>query len=82
MTNGKLIGGVGLLTVLCCAGPPLLVILGSLGVTAWFANVGFVLIPIVFVAVGIAVFYLYRRRHSGSAADSACCGLPQITRKN
>lgn len=78
MTDGKFIGlgGVGLLAVICCAAPFLLVAAGSFGVSAWFAAAGYVLIPIALAAIGVAAFYLYRRRHSGSAAGAACCGSP------
>lgn len=75
MTDRKFIGlgGVGLLAVLCCAAPSLLVAAGSFGVSVWFAAAGYVLIPIALAAIGVAAFYLYRRRHVGSA-DAACCG--------
>ncbi|HBT69138.1 hypothetical protein F9K97_24175 [Brucella anthropi] len=78
MTDGKFIGmgSVGLLAVICCAAPFLLVAAGSFGVSAWLAAAGYVLIPIALAAIGLAAFYLYRRRHSGSAADAACCGSP------
>lgn len=73
MADGKFIGlgGVGLLAVLSCAGAALLVAIGSLGVSAWFAAAGYVLIPIALAAIGVAAFYLYRRRHSGEAAHAA-----------
>lgn len=79
MTDGKFIGlgGVGLVAVICCAAPFLLVAAGSLGVSAWFAAAGYVLIPIALAAIGVVAFNLYRRRHSGSAADAACCGSPK-----
>jgi mercuric ion transport protein len=69
MTDGRFIGlgGVGLLAVICCAAPFLLVAAGSLGVSAWLAAAGYVVIPIALAAIGLAAFYLYRRRHSGAA---------------
>jgi|APThiThiocy_ev2_2_1041544.scaffolds.fasta_scaffold275152_1 mercuric ion transport protein len=84
MTDGKFIGlgGVGLLAVICCAAPFLLVAAGSLGVSAWFAAAGYVLIPIALAAIGVAAFYLYRRRHSGSAEDAACCGSSRENKDN
>lgn len=76
MADGKVIGfgGVGLLAVICCAGPVLLVAASSFGISAWLAAAGYVLIPIAFAAIGLAAIYFYRRRHSGSAVDDACCG--------
>lgn len=76
MMDGKFIGlgGVGLLAVICCTAPFLLVAVGSLGVSAWFAAAAYMLIPIALAAIGVAAFYLYRRRHSDSVADAACCG--------
>lgn len=46
MTDGKLIGvgGVGLLAVICCAAPFLLVAIGSFGISAWLAAIGYVFI--------------------------------------
>lgn len=75
MTDGRFIGlgGVGLLAVICCAAPFLLVTAGSFGVSAWLAAAGYVLIPIALAAIGLTALYLYRRRHSGAAADTACC---------
>lgn len=54
MADGKFIGlgGVGLLAVLSCAGAALLVAIGSLGVSAWFAAAGYVLIPIALAPLG------------------------------
>lgn len=76
MTDGKFIGmgSVGLLAVICCAAPFLLVAAGSFGVSAWLAAAGYMLIPIVLAAIGLAALYLYRRRASGAAADTGCCG--------
>jgi mercuric ion transport protein len=65
MAAGKLIGiGVGgaVLAVICCAAPSLLIVLGSLGLSAWYAATGYLLIPIVLIAIGVVGIGLYRRK--------------------
>lgn len=83
MTDGKFIGlgGVGLLVVICCSAPFLLVAAGSFGVSAWFAAAGYVLIPIALAAIGVAEFYLYRHRRSASSTDAGCCSMNDKTTK-
>lgn len=81
MTDGRFIGlgSVGLLAVICCATPFLLVAAGSVGISAWLAAAGYVLIPIALAAIGLAAFYLHRRRDSGTAGE--CRLLRIIDRK-
>lgn len=76
MTDGKFIGfGVGLLAVICCAAPFLLVAIGIFGVSVWIAAAGYLLIPITLATIGVAGIYLYRRRRSGPSADADCCSI-------
>lgn len=81
MTDGKFIsfGGVGLLAVICCAAPFLLVAAGSFGASAWLAAAGYVLIPITLAAIGVMGLYLYRRRRSASSADTDGCSINDKT---
>jgi len=66
------IGGVAVLPVICCAGPSLLLGLGPVALSGWLATAGYVLAPIVLVAVGVAAIVLYRHRRSAVAADDCC----------
>ncbi len=79
MADGKFIGlgGVGLLAVLCSAGPFLLVAIGSFGLSAWLAAIGYVIIPIAIATVGVTGLYLYRRRHSASSDRGDCCSIAE-----
>lgn len=83
MANGKLFGiglGGALLTVLCCAAPSLVIGLGSLGLSAWAASTGYLLIPIVLAVIGLVSIWLYRSsRSTSSAAD--CRRVDSTTRK-
>jgi mercuric ion transport protein len=56
-------GVVGaILAVVCCAGPVLLVALGSASLTAWFANAYYILVPAVLILLALIALLLYRRR--------------------
>lgn len=83
MTDGKFIslGGVGLLAVICCAAPFLLVAAGSFGISAWLATAGYVAIPIALAAIGVAGLYFYRRSRSASSADNNGCSINDKTTK-
>ena len=50
-----------ILVAVCCAGPLLLVALGSASLTAWLANAYYVLVPAVLVLLGLIALLLYRR---------------------
>ena len=85
MADGKFIslGGVGLLAVICCAAPFLLVAAGSFGISAWLAAAGYVVIPIALAATGAATgLYFYGRRRSASSVDTGCCSTNDKTRVN
>lgn len=84
MTDGRFIGlgGVGLLAVICCAAPFLLVAAGSFGVSAWLAVTGYVLSRSLSLPLGWRHFTLTgaaipARRRMPLAADHR-----QKTRKN
>ena len=65
MAAGKRIGigvGGGVLAVICCAALSLLIVLGSLGLSAWFAATGYLLFPIVLVGGRVSGIGLYRRK--------------------
>jgi mercuric ion transport protein len=83
MNTDKLLG-FGLVTglaFLCCAAPLLLVGIGSIGLTAWFAANGALLIPLVLAAMGLAGYSLYRRNRSLSSATTDCCIIDENRRK-
>lgn len=84
MTDGKFIslGGVGLLAVICCAAPFLVVAAGSFGISAWLAAAGYVVIPIALAAIGVTGLYFYRRRRSASSADTCRRSINDKTRVN
>jgi uncharacterized membrane protein len=82
MSVGKClgIGGVAALPILCCAGSSVLVGLGSAALSGWLVASGYVLVPILLVAVGVAAIVLYRRRRAAVAADD-CCGTVGSARR-
>jgi hypothetical protein len=57
------------LLVLCCAAPLLVGPVGVAALTAWLTKSVYILIPAVFVGLGLAGFALYRRR---AAAQTHC----------
>jgi mercuric ion transport protein len=64
MTDRSLIatGGVGaVLAAICCATPPLVVVLGSIGLTTWLARADYIVMSVLFLAVALLAFGLYRR---------------------
>jgi len=60
---------VGILAVICCAGPLLIAAIGTTALAAWLANSWYVLIAVALIAVGGGVLWLRHRRVS--AQD--CC---------
>lgn len=82
MTVGKClgIGGVAALPILCCVGSSVLVGLGSAALSGWLATAGYVLAPILLVAVAAAAIALYRRRRAAVATDD-CCGTVGSARR-
>jgi len=80
MKGGKLFG-VGVtgtvVAAVCCATPVLAILLGALGLSAWFAWSDYVVIPALLVFLALAVFGLIRRQ-SGPAG---CCEVPTSAEK-
>ena len=67
---------VGILAVICCAGPLLIAAIGTTALAAWLANSGYVLIAAALIAVGGGVLWLWHRRVS--AQD--CCRLEALNK--
>lgn len=65
------IGGVAavLAAIVCCVGLLLIAALASLSFTAWLANAYYVVIPALFIGLGLGGLWLYRLRFSAQA----CC---------
>jgi mercuric ion transport protein len=65
------IGAIGglLAAIVCCATPLLIVALGSLGISSFFANGSYLLIPILAVLLGLVGLRFYRRH----ASVRPCC---------
>jgi len=74
MDDGKLLktGIAGsVVAAVCCATPVLVILLGTVGLSAWVGWLDFVLIPALVVFGGLTIYSLLRRRAKG-----ACCPLP------
>ncbi len=56
------------LAAICCAAPLLAGALGSLGLTAWLAKGTYVLIPVLFICLGL-IGLRFRRRPTAAAAS-------------
>jgi mercuric ion transport protein len=72
--NTKLIGAGAagaVVSLLCCVTPVLAVLLGAIGLTAFVANLDYVLIPVFVASVALVIFALARRRRSCAAKTSA-----------
>ena len=62
-------GAIGAaIAAICCATPILAIALGAAGLTAWLAKADYILIPALFVFLGLAVYGIYRQRKV-----DACC---------
>ena len=56
--------GVGaVVAAVCCAAPVVVAATGAVGLTAWLAEVGNVLVPAVILGIGLIGFGLYRKQH-------------------
>jgi mercuric ion transport protein len=51
------------LTAICCATPVVVATAGAVGLTAWLAKAGYVLIPALILGAGVIGFGLYRKQH-------------------
>lgn len=60
---------------LCCFTPVLVVLLGTVGLSAWLGWLDYVLLPALAIFLGIAGYGLWRRRHA--AAGGAPAGPPE-----
>ena len=49
------------LAAICCATPLLAVVLGTIGLTGWFAKADYVVIPALVICLGLIAFSLYRK---------------------
>ncbi len=55
-------GVVAGVAAICCATPVVVATVGAVGLTAWFAKAGNVLIPALIICAGLAGFALYRKQ--------------------
>ena len=56
-------GAIGaVLAAICCTTPLLVVVFGTVGLTAWLAKADYVLIPALILCLALVAFGLYRRR--------------------
>jgi mercuric ion transport protein len=55
-------GVVAVIAAVCCAAPLLVTAIGAVGLAAWLANAGNVLVPALILGVGLIGFGLYRRQ--------------------
>ncbi len=56
-------GTVGaVIAAICCATPALAVLLPLIGLSAWLARADFIVIPLLFVFLGVVALGLYGRR--------------------
>ncbi len=63
MRDRNLLTGVvaAIVAAVCCATPVVVAAVGAVGLTAWLAKVGNVLIPALILGVGAIGFGLYRK---------------------
>jgi mercuric ion transport protein len=62
------VGTVGaIIAAICCATPALAVLLPLIGLSAWLARADFIVIPLLFVFLGVALLGLYRHRATAAA---------------
>jgi mercuric ion transport protein len=55
-------GVVAVVAAVCCATPVVVAAVGAVGLTAWLAKVGNVLIPALILCAGLIGFGLYRKQ--------------------
>jgi len=56
-------GVVAVVAAVCCATPAVIAAIGAIGLTAWLAKVGNVLIPALILGAWLIGFGLYRKQH-------------------
>jgi mercuric ion transport protein len=55
-------GAVAVIAAVCCAAPVVVVAAGAVGLTAWLARAGNVLVPALILCAGLIGVGLYRRQ--------------------
>jgi mercuric ion transport protein len=55
-------GVVAAVAAVCCAAPVMVAAIGTVGLTAWLAKAGNVLLPALILCAGFAGFALYRKQ--------------------
>ena len=55
--------GVAVIAAIGCTAPLLVTAVGAVGLTAWLARAGNVLIPALILGAGLIGFGLYRKQH-------------------
>ena len=75
------IGLMGLATVMCCAGPWLVIGLLPVILTAWATLSGQLTIAAVVAVLGIAGYWLFFYRRRGSASSTDCWPVPDKNKK-
>jgi mercuric ion transport protein len=66
ITRAGIVGAV--IAAICCFTPILVIALGAVGLSAWLGWLDYVLLPALFLALGLIAYGLWRQRR---AAD--CC---------
>ena len=68
-------GAIGaILAALCCATPLLAVVLGSIGLSAWLAKAGYIVIAALVLGVALMALGLYRRHILATGRDTSATG--------
>jgi mercuric ion transport protein len=66
------IGGVGTaVTAICCLTPVLVILLGTIGLSAWVGGLDYVLFPLLIFFIGVTAFALIRKRERSSESHPA-----------
>lgn len=64
-------GAIGAaLAAICCATPLLAVVLGGIGLSAWLAKAGYIVMPVLLLGVALVGLGLYRRHLATTCRDA------------
>ena len=55
-------GALAVIAAVCCAAPVVVIAAGAVGLTAWFARAGNVLVAALILCAGLIGFGLYRKQ--------------------